>query len=718
MAIHINKDQTLFHLQSEEMSYCIKIKNGIPQHAYWGKRLRDSEHLEQLLVETNPFKDQAPHEYPQYGVGDWRSPAYQVELMSTGDRVTELHYQDFEISPGKPKLEGLPAVYVEEESESDTLVLHLKDSYTHLHVYLSYTIFNHSNVISRSVRFENRGEDDLRLLKAMSMTVDYSSDQFEAMYLSGSWGREAVVNRRTLGPGILSIDSKRGASSPQLNPFLALVSPNADEETGEAFGYSLVYSGSFLAEVEVDQFKHARVSMGINPFDFRWPLAQGEHFQTPEVTMVYSSHGIGEMSRTYHKLYRTRLARGKYRDSERPVLINNWEGTYFDFTEDKLLSIAEVGKELGLELFVLDDGWFGKRDDDTTSLGDWTEDLAKLPNGLDGLAEKINDLGLAFGLWFEPEMISPKSELYRKHPDWCIHVKDRPRTEIRQQLTLDLTRQEVRDYLYEALSDIFKRVPLTYVKWDMNRHMTEIGSATLPADQQMTFTHRYMLGLYELLEKLTKAFPHILFENCSSGGGRFDPGMLAYMPQTWASDDSDAVERLKIQYGTSLVYPVSAIGAHVSASPNHQVGRVTDLKTRGDVAMSGNFGYELDLTTFTKEEKESVKEQVANYKAIRELVQQGDFYRLKNPFEQNETAWMFVSEDKAESMIFYAQVLAEPNPPKKTVKCQGLDLSKDYLVKETGEVYTAEYLTYVGLPVKLDNRDFQSNLYNLVVSHK
>ena len=407
------------------------------------------------------------------------------------------------------------------------------------------------------------------------------------------------------------MESTRGASSHQHNPFIALLRKDTTEDNGEVYGFNFVYSGNFLAQAEVDQFNNTRVTMGINPFDFSWKLDAGESFQTPEAVMVYSSEGLGDMSRTYHELYRTRLVRGTYRDKERPILVNNWEATYFDFNEEKILEIAKAGSELGIELFVLDDGWFGKRDDDRSSLGDWFVDHNKLPNGLGSLASNVKEMGLEFGLWFEPEMISVDSDLYREHPDWCLHVPGRSQSESRNQLVLDFSREDVCVEITKRVCDILASAPISYVKWDMNRHMTEIGSALLPADRQRETAHRYMLGLYKVMENITSSFPDVLFESCSGGGGRFDPGILYYMPQTWTSDNTDAVSRLKIQYGTSLVYPIVSMGAHVSAVPNHQVHRSTSMEMRGDVAMSGNLGYELDLTKLSNEEKEIVKQQVS-----------------------------------------------------------------------------------------------------------
>ncbi|WP_151733277.1 alpha-galactosidase [Paenibacillus tengchongensis] len=714
MAIWIQEDKGLFHLQSKGMSYIITLLNNYPVHAYWGKKLRHDSNLDGLpYLNGYSALDRLPQEYPQYGTGDFRVPAYQAKLED-GTRITELRYTGYRVTPGKPQLAGLPSVYVESPEEADTLELLLRDDYASLNVILRYTVYRDSDVIARSVEFVNDGAGVLELQRALSASVDFPENgQFDLIYLSGGWSREANLTRRRLEQGATALSSRRGMSSHQHNPFAALVTPDTDENHGEAYGFSLVYSGGFEAEAEVDGFGTTRLCIGLNSFDFSWRLEAGESFQTPEAVLVYSAEGLGGMSRTYHRLYRTRLVRGQFRDKERPILVNNWEATYFNFNADKLVDIAAEGAKLGIELFVLDDGWFGKRDADNSSLGDWTEDLRKLPGGLADVAKRVNDLGLKFGLWVEPEMISPDSELYRAHPDWCLHVPGRRRTEARWQLVLDLTRAEVRDYVYGALSKIFSSVPVAYVKWDMNRALTEIGSAELPPERQGETAHRYVLGLYDLVDRLTSDFPHILFESCSSGGGRFDPGLLYYMPQTWTSDDTDAAERLKIQYGTSLVYPVSAMGAHVSAVPNHQVGRVTPLSFRGDVAMSGNFGYELDLTKFTEEEKELVKEQVANYKQIRGLVQQGNLYRLQSPFEGNETAWMFVSDDQREALVYYFRVMAVPYPPRRVLTLRGLNPELDYTVLDSGEVYGGDRLMQAGLGLPDIQRDYVSGCFHL-----
>ncbi|NQX45443.1 alpha-galactosidase [Paenibacillus tritici] len=719
MGIIVQEQAGLFHLQSSGMSYIIQMIDGYPVHIYWGSKLNHREPMSDMLIHTPDTAglDRLPQEYPQYGSGDFRNPAYQVELVD-GTRITELTYTGYRVTKGKPSLAGLPAVYTEDEAEADTLELELTDAYSSLKVTLCYSIFADRNVIVRSAHFSNAGGQELRLRRALSASIDFAGGRdLEMMYLSGAWAREGNITRTPLHQGETRIDSKRGMSSHQFNPFAALVTPETTEAQGEAFGFSLVYSGGFEADAEVDSFGSVRFSIGINAFDFAWLLSPGESFQTPETVMVYSGQGLGEMSRTYHRLYRTRLCRGRHRDEERPVLVNNWEATYFDFNADKLVSIAEEGAKLGIELFVLDDGWFGKRDSDNSSLGDWYEDRRKLPGGLADVAERINGLGLKFGLWVEPEMISPDSELYRRHPDWCLHVPGRRRSEARWQLVLDYTRQEVRDYIFDSLSAIFSAVPVSYVKWDMNRCLTEIGSAELPPERQAETAHRYVLGLYELLERITQAFPDILFESCSSGGGRFDPGMLYYMPQTWTSDNTDAAERLKIQFGTSLVYPVSAIGAHVSAVPNHQVGRITPLDFRGNVAMSGNFGYELDLTKFTDEDKETVRRQIVTYKEIRGLVQKGDLYRLKSPFEGNQSAWMFVSGNKKEALVYYFQVTAVPNAPRSYLQLAGLEPEFGYEVlpecSGSRSIYGGDRLMKLGLPLSYQQKDYESGWFRV-----
>jgi len=724
MGIQYDSENRIFHLQSKATSYVIQLlEPGIPVHVYWGRKIRSGalpailQRTERCSFSPSPFPedmtlcyDTLPQEYPAYGAGDLRHPAYQVQA-GNGSTASEALYDKHVIYKGKPALEGLPATYAEQEDEAETLELELLDAVLGLRIILSYTVFGELDAVARSVRFINEGTDSLKLLRGLSMSLDFRESDYELLHLSGAWARERYVERRALASGMQGVESRRGASSHSHNPFLALLSTGADEDHGDVYGVSLVYSGSFSAQAEVDQYKTTRLSIGINPFDFNWLLEGGQSFQTPEAVLVYSARGIGDMSRIYHKLYRTRLCRGVFRDKTRPVLVNNWEATYFDFNADKIERIARAGSELGIELFVLDDGWFGHRDDDRSSLGDWFVDLKKLPDGLDDLARRVNRLDMKFGLWFEPEMISPDSELYRQHPDWCLHVPGRRRTEARMQLILDFSREDVCRAIGDRIADVLRSAPISYVKWDMNRNMTEIGSALLPPERQRETAHRYILGLYGVLERITAEFPDILFESCSGGGGRFDPGMLYYMPQTWTSDNTDAVSRMKIQYGTSIVYPLSSMGSHVSAVPNHQVHRNTSLELRGHIAMSGNFGYELDLTKFTAEEKEAVRGQVALYKELRDLVQFGEQYRLLSPFEGNETSWLIAAEDKSEAVVVYARVLAEPNDVLHYLRLKGLDPAADYEWLEGGGVYGGDHLMYAGLPIPPLPGDYQSVMW-------
>ena len=724
MSIEFYEESKVFHLQNGEISYLIKIlKNGQPGHLYWGKKIKNAERLDRYAIsQPRPYEAYAveddtgfvleniAREYPSFGQSDFREPAYQIKAKN-GSIISDLKYKDHQIYSGKNELEGLPAVYVESENEAESLDIILYDQVLDLEVTLTYTIFRDYPIITRSTHFNNKGKEEINLKRALSMSVDFENRDFELLQLSGAWGRERDILRRPLNQGITKIDSKRGSSSHQQNPFAALVEPDTDEYTGEAYGFSLVYSANFIAQAETNHYGKTRMTMGINPFNFNWLLESGDTFQSPEVVMNYSDQGLNKMSQTFHKLYRSRLVKGKHRDQERPVLINNWEGTYFDFDTDKILEMAEAAAEVDLELFVLDDGWFGKRNDDTSSLGDWYVNEEKLPGGLEYLAAEINKLGMDFGLWFEPEMISPDSDLYREHPEWAIQVKNRVSSLSRQQLILDLSRKDVQDYVIERVSAILDKANISYVKWDMNRPMTEYGSLKLESERQRELNHRYILGLYRILEEITSKFPDILFESCAGGGGRFDPGMLYYMPQTWTSDDTDAVERLKIQYGTSMVYPASSMGAHVSAVPNHQVERSTSLKMRYDVASFGNLGYELDITELNAEERKTVKAQVNNYKEIRSLVQFGDFYRLRSPFAGNFTAWSYVSDDKAEVLLGFYQVLVSPNPREQKLKLKGLDAEADYKDINSGDIYGGDELMNYGIKVPHLKEDFSSKVW-------
>lgn len=738
MPIIYNEKTREFHLYNQEISYIIKIlDNDQPGQLYYGKRLthrEDFSHLfEYAMRDMSPYAfegnstfslENIKQEYPTFGCGDMRFPAYEIE-RENGSHVVEFVYKEHKIYNGKPKLEGLPATYVESDDEAQTLELVLEDTSINTRIVLLYTIYEAFPVIARSVRFECDSDEKITLLSAMSACVDLPDKDYEMIDLAGVWARERHVRRHKLDYGIQSIYSMRGCSSYQFNPFLALARENADEFQGQVYGFSLVYSGNFLAQTEVDNYDTARVLMGIHPNGFKWTLGKGESFQTPEMVMVYSEAGLNGMSQTFHKLYRTRLARGTWRDKVRPILINSWEAFYFDFDAPKLLGLADVAADLGMELFVLDDGWFGKRDDSTSSLGDWYPNEEKLKGTLKELAEKINAKGLKFGLWIEPEMTNKDSDLYRAHPDWILAEQGKRICHSRTQYVLDFSKKEVREYIGDMLENLLAEVPVSYIKWDMNRTFSEVFSNGNDREYQGKVCHKYILGVYELYERLTSRFPHVLFESCASGGARFDPGMLYYAPQGWTSDDTDAIERLKIQYGTSMVYPVSCMGSHVSASPNHQTNRVTPIETRADVAYFGTFGYELDLLKLGEEDKAEIRRQIAFMKEKRDLIQKGTFYRLKSPFEGNETAWMIVSEDQKKALVGYYRVMQPVNVGFKRLKLKGL--KEDICYKVSGYDYDCygDELMQVGMILSdsasgvwkkgvNDKGDFQAEVFEIV----
>lgn len=725
MPISYEKNTRTFHLKTKKTSYIFKVlETGHLCHLYWGKKLSVSN-LDYLVEKKlwgsflanteniGTFQLEATsQEYPSYGATDLRSPAIELQF-GDGTTTTDLRYDGYNIHTGKTSLKGLPSTYVENDNETMTLEIYLKDRLKNVKVILKYCVFEDFDAVTKSVKIINQSEEEVNILRILSANVDFKEDDFDFIHLSGAWARERHIVRTELRSGMQSIESRRGASSHAQNPFMALARKGSNEEYGDVYGFSLVYSGNFLAAVEVDMYNKSRAQIGINPFDFNWLLEKGEEFEAPEAVLVYSPNGLRGMSHIYNTLYGKRLCRGKYRDKVRPILINNWEATYFDFNETNIKEIAEEASELGIELFVLDDGWFGKRDDDTTSLGDWFVNEDKIKGGLGKLSKEINEMGLQFGLWFEPEMVSPKSELYKKHPDWCIHVPGRNKSTAREQLILDLSREEVCDYIIKAVSDVLENASISYVKWDMNRNMTEVGSLGLPVNRQRETAHRYMLGLYRILEEITTRFPDVLFESCSGGGGRFDPGMLYYMPQTWTSDNTDAIERLKIQFGTSLVYPSASMGCHVSAVPNHQVYRNTSLKTRAIVAMAGNFGYELDITKLSEEEKEMIREQIKLYKSIRKIVQFGDVFRLLSPFESNEVAWMNISKDKSEVVVSYVKQYAEANKWNKPLKLVGLEENRMYEVVGENKVLLGDELMNVGLIIPELKGDYDSKQWIL-----
>ncbi|WP_455662482.1 alpha-galactosidase [Pradoshia sp.] len=740
MYIQVTNNGTQFHLTNGRLSYIFHVmKNGQLGHLYYGKALRGREDFSRLqayhvqtgnstqLDDDSAFSIESfRQEIPSYGKGDFRSPAISLR-MPDGSHVTNFVYKNYEIKEGKPSLPDLPAAYANNKDAS-TLQIRLVEKRLKLELVLNYTVFHDLPVITRSVSLDNRGLDRIFIERLMSASVDFPEKDFEMVHLAGAWARECHIKTRQLQSGIQSIGSARGASSHHYNPFLALKRFNTTEHTGEVYGFNLVYSGNFLAQAEIDHYDNTRILLGINPFRFEWRLEPDECFHSPEAVMVYSEEGMNGMSQAFHDLYREHLIPKHWQKEIRPILINNWEATYFDFNEEKLLAIAEKAKDVGIELFVLDDGWFGSRNDDTTSLGDWKVNKNKLPKGLKHLAEGVRLRGLKFGLWFEPEMISPKSNLYESHPEWAIKTPGEHPTLSRNQRVLDFTQDEVVQFIYEQMAQIIRETELSYIKWDMNRYITEAYSSGLEADCQDEFYHRYILGVYKLYDRLTKEFPSVLFESCAGGGGRVDPGLLYFAPQVWISDNTDAVERLKIQYGTSMVYPIYSMGSHVSAVPNHQTLRHTPLSMRGDVALFGTFGYELDPGELTAAEQKVIEGQIQKYKQHRALIRDGDFYRLINPFETNETAWMIVSKDKHEALIGFYQVRAMPNwRRQQNVRLAGLERDWEYVVD--GQCFYGDELMTIGLPLPEEfngvngatakrSGDYQSHIFYLQLKGK
>jgi len=727
MGVQFFEKEQIFKLDTKASSYLIGIvdEEKFLGHIYYGKKL-EAHDIAYLMRTGEPpfvpttnardrlsFLDSFPMEYPTHGLGDFREDAISVKTVG-GHVALQLGYVSHEIYAGKKGLKDLPATFGKED-ECTTLDILCEDKILGLKVVLSYTAFENVDAIARSVKVINEADDPIYLTKVMSTCVDMDNRDFDLITLHGSWARERHINRRPLALGFQGVSSLRGESSHQEHPFMALVSHNADQDMGEAYGFSFVYSGNFLAETSVSQFDTVRAMMGINPEDFCWKLEKGDEFQAPEVVMVHSDEGIGGMSRNFHDLFRNHLIRGEYKDKKRPILINNWEATYFDFNTEKLIAIAKQASALGIEMLVMDDGWFGHRNDDNTSLGDWFVNETKLPGGLKYLVDEVNKLGMKFGIWFEPEMISPESDLYEAHPDWAIAIPGRVAGLCRNQYVLDLSRQEIVDYVFGRLSEILHSANIEYVKWDMNRQLADMGSLGLPADRQGELFHRYMLGVYQLQERLITEFPHLLLENCSGGGARFDPGMLYYSPQIWCSDDTDAIERLEIQEGTAMIYPLSSMGAHVSDCPNHTVGRVTPFETRGYVALAGTFGYELDVTKIPEEDRNMIPDQVAMYHKYNDLVRSGDYYRIASYSENHKyDCYMVVAKDKSEALVTFIQVMMRPNYHSRNIRLKGLDPKKNYRIEGEDRIYSGEALMYAGIQVQNPWGDFRGKLIHIV----
>ena len=707
-----------FHLFNDDISYIMGVTPlGDLGSIYFGRRIHDKEDMSYVVnrfglpnVVLDPDTESYSmelnrQEYPCFGTTDFGTQAFETEL-SNGSRVNSFVYTDHRIFKGKKALKGLPATYSQED-ESMTLEVYLEDEKAKMTLMLSYTIFDRYPVIARHVKFVNNGDEEVKVTRALSACIDLPDQEYEWMQFSGAWARERIPEIKKLSAGSVSIESKRGVSSANENPFVIVKRPGTDDFYGEAFGMSLVYSGNFLAKAECDTFGRLRLLMGINPDRFTWILKSKEEFETPEVVIAYTGNGLNGLSATYHDLYNNNLVRGKWKNTPRPILINNWEATFMDFDEARILAIAEKARDAGVELFVLDDGWFGARNDDTAGLGDWVENPDKLPQGIAGLARKINALGMKFGFWIEPEMVNPDSNLYRRHPEWVLSTPGRKSSLGRHQLVLDFSREEVVDHIYDMLKKVMENAPISYIKWDMNRSLTEVYSVGLPADEQGMVYHKYIMGVYSLYERLINDFPDILFESCSSGGNRFDAGMLYYAPQAWCSDNTDAIDRIRIQYGTSYGYPISSIGAHVSAVPNQQTGRSVSISTRANVAYFGTFGYELDLNRITDEEFEEVRRQIGFMKEHRDLLQFGTFYRLRSPFDADQAAWIVVSKDRKKAILGFYCLRGNINQLPGFLKLAGLDGDREYTMR--GEKYYGDELMNLGVALARLNENRLSN---------
>lgn len=704
MPITFDEKRKIFKLDTLDSTYAIGIREGYLIHLYYGKKIPDDNLLDLPFrgyfatispknVHVDDYKfslDVQPMEYSCNGSGDYRLAALSIK-DSMGRTTTDIRYLDHKIYDGKPKLKGLPATYCNDDSEAQTLELITIDKFTGAKVTFYYTAFANYSVVTESVKVENTGKETFEIEKVASCCVNFPSMDYNMINLSGVWSRERRVITRHLAHGIQSVASKRGSSSHNHNPFVALVDDKGGEDFGDAFGFNLVYSGNFSADIETDYLDCTRLVMGINPIDFTWVVEPGDEFQSPEVVMVYSDSGMGKMSRTFHDLYNNNLIRGEWKNKKRPLLINSWEGSGFDFDQETLVRYAKEAKKLGIELLVMDDGWFGHRDSDNSSLGDWFVNESKLKGGLTKLIERVNAEGVQFGIWYEPEMISEDSELYKAHPDWCVHVEGREQSPARQQYVIDMTRQDVRDCIFNQMYDVLSKNNIAYLKWDYNRAITEPASVMLDARHSKEFFHRFILGTYELMDRITSAFPHILFESCAGGGGRFDAGMLYYMPQAWASDNTDPIERLTIQFGTTMCYPASSMGAHVSACDR------TGIETKAAVAMAGTFGYELDPKEMSEEDKEKVKEQVKNYHRYYNVIHFGDLYRIIAPTDDEfKCAWEYVAKDKSEALL---TVVIKNRAPHDflLIKMKGLDPEKMYRDETDGEIYSGALLMNAGI---------------------
>ncbi len=703
----IIKNYRTFHLIGKTTSYVLYMTNGGDLiHYYYGKEIPHRDYSEFPLPESDKWflfnhateneqgMGNVAQEYPTFGHNDSRNPAYTV-VNADGNAISKLKFKSHKIYEGKYTVDGMPCLFEGDKSVS-TLEITMTDEFLGFDVVLYYSVYDEYDIITRSAKIINNSDKPIDVTKIMSMSIDLPVGEYETVHFAGAWARERDLERTEIKKcSSVDLSNIQGTSGHKLNPFVMVCEKGASETKGEVYGFSLIYSGDHQTVASMDAMNRLRVNMGINPMNFKWTLNPDEEIMAPECVLSYSDDGFRTLSHNYHEVYNNILCKSEWSKKDRPILLNNWEGTYFDFNEDKIVEMAKAAKDAGIELFVLDDGWFGKRNDDTCSLGDWYVNKEKLPNGIDGLAKKINDLGLMFGLWFEPEMISPDSDLYRAHPDWAIQIEGREPAQWRNQLILDLSKDEVCEYIIESVSKILESANISYVKWDMNRYLTDRPC--------LGYSHKYVLGFYKVMDGICSRFPKVLFEGCSAGGGRFDAGVLAYMPQIWTSDNTDAIARLKIQYATSFVYPLSAISAHVAAVPGHQTHRTTSLAARAAVATTGSFGYELDITKMSDEEMAEIKEQIARYKQVRTMMRTGTFYRLVSPFETEYCAWETVSEDKSCAIVMAAKPLYTIQVLPKPLKLVGLKADAMYEWVETGDQFYGAELMNRGLFLEFED---------------
>lgn len=701
MAITFNETTRIFTLTTAHTTYQMQADaQGYLLHLYYGARTAGE--MDYLLnygdrgFSGNPNSagndrtyslDALPQEYPSLGTGDFRNYALNIE-NADGSQCCNLVYITHEIEAGKYTLKGLPFVRAE-ENEAETLKIILEDPVTKVELHLLYGVLEKEDIITRSVIIKNAGKAPVTVKKAQSACLDFLHGDYDLIKFHGRHAMERNMERMPVSHESIRIGSRRGTSSHQYNPGVILAGKNTNEDSGSCYGMLFVYSGNFLVEAEKDQYDQTRIQMGLTDELFAYPLEAGAEFTAPEVILSYTNKGLSRLSQQYHHCIMNHICQGKYVHANRPVLINSWEAAYFDFTGDTIVELAKEAKALGIDMVVMDDGWFGKRNDDNSSLGDWYVNEEKLGGTLTKLIERVNAEGVKFGIWIEPEMVSEDSDLYREHPDWAITIPGRKPVRSRNQLVLDFSRKEVRDEIFKRICAVLDQGNVEYIKWDMNRSLADIYAPNV--------TYDYVLGVYDFLEKLTNRYPDILIEGCSGGGGRFDAGMLYYTPQIWCSDNTDAINRTRIQYGTSFFYPVAAMGSHVSAVPNHQTGRVTSMHTRGVAAMSGTFGYELNPALLNAKEKAEIRAQLAQYREYQELIREGDYYRLSNPFQDNFAAWMVVSDDRSKALVSVIRLTAEANPPAAYVTLKGMEEDAFYREKTTGKVYPGAALMEAGI---------------------